>query len=310
MQIQYYIRFRGNKNDVDLNTLVSVCSAFSSLLNAAAEQLLLSDDFVRSNYANEEKDWHLITLSMQQTEKGSCIVPILADIAGFLDADQFKAAIDCFLSETSRIFNDDFWRAALGSAAGNAILDAIKAIPQTLSRKKDADKKDMASRSTHSCSAIDNRDIAEIKAKELRVNENVYQATLNLYRALHSDSLNTSFSIENDDRETILETSRDQQDVLESPLMRTADFYNQIMKIEFVQWINSGNKTSSNYSIKGKVLGASKTLKLNDSSFFELHNMHLSRGEIFDAIVSGKMMTNKDSGTVYYRDLIVEKIID
>jgi hypothetical protein len=313
MQIQYYIHFQGNKNNVDLDTLVNVCCAFSSLLNAAAFQLLLSRNPTHENGIAKMEDERLVTLSMQQTEKGSCVIPVLVDIASSLDAAYLKDAIDCFLSQTGQIFNGDFWRAALANATGCAILEAAEKIPRRLAHKKAAkeeEEEEQTFSSEQSHLTIDTQDIAEMKSRELLANESVYQATLDLYRALHADSLNTSFSIETDNREIILKASKDQQDVLRSPLTSTVDFHNQIMKIEFTHWLNSYGKVSADSRIKGEVLGTSKTLKLSENSAYVLHEMHLSQGDVFDAAVSGKMMTRKDSGTVFYRDLKIEEIID
>lgn len=72
--------------------------------------------------------------------------------------------------------------------------------------------------------------------ESLRANENVYQEIINLFSAIAPSSLNTEFSIEDENRKVILGAVRSQQDILESPLTESVDFSGQIMQIIFKRW--------------------------------------------------------------------------
>ncbi len=294
-EIHYFLRFKGNENDVDLRTLMNVCNAFTKFLNSAAIQLALSKDICKEadNRFNEK---HSVVVSMQQTEKGSCVIPLLVDVVNGIDTELLKSAVGFVLSSVSEVFNSEFWRDAAATVAGGIVVDRLRSL-----KDKGHTQTTVSSREESSISGMN----SEIES--LRANENVYQEIINLFSAIAPSSLNTEFSIEDEDRKIILKAARSQQDILESPLTESVDFSGQMMQIVFKQW-NDKKETDGFESFSGVAFGESRVFKVNECCYTVLREAGVDSGRVLDASVSGKMMTKRETGRVYYRDLRVEEI--
>lgn len=294
-KIHYFLRFKGNENNVDLRTLMNVCNAFTKFLNSAAIQLALSKD-ICNEADNRFNEKHSVVVSMQQTEKGSCIVPLLVDVVNGIDIEQLKSAVDFILSGVSEVFNSEFWRGAAATVAGEMVIDRFRS-------SKDKGPTQTTVNSREECSVPD----MNFEIESLRANESVYQEIINLFSAIAPSSLNTEFSIEDENRKVILKAARSQQDVLESPLTESVDFSGQIMQITFKRW-NDKKETDDFESFTGVAFGESKVFKVNGCCYRALREAGIDSGHILDASVSGKMMIKRETGRVYYRDLRVEEI--